>query len=60
MAVARTTGRRHSTSPVATKLTPMVTRSQSGEPVAARHSGEVTERNYNAYRSATTMVGSYE
>jgi hypothetical protein len=34
----------------------MATRSQRGEPVAARHSGEVTERNYNAYLSATTMV----
>ena len=60
MAIARTTGRRHSTSPVATKLTPMATRSQSGEPVAARHSGAVTERNYNAYPRATTMVESYE
>ena len=60
MAIARTKGRRQSTSPVTTKLTPMATRSQSGEPVAARHSGEFTERNYNAHLWATTMVESYE
>ena len=58
--MARATGQRQSTSPVATKLRPMATRSQSGEPVVARHSIEVTERNYNAGLRATTMVGSYE
>jgi len=58
--MARATGQRQSKSPVATKLRPMATRSQRGEPVADRHSIEVTERNYNAGPGATTMVGPYE